>query len=86
MNAPTKGKLSWVLACGLIAPCVLAKPAILVDGMKDRAIYPPAAIALFETMWPEAPITKLPNAGHFCQEDAPEIIIPLIRQFVALTK
>ena len=65
---------------------VRAKPAILVDGMKDRAIYPPAAIALFETMWPEAPITKLPNAGHFCQEDAPEIIIPLIRQFVALTK
>lgn len=28
MNALTKGKLSWVLACGLIAPWVLAKPAI----------------------------------------------------------
>ena len=65
---------------------VRAKPAMLVDGLKDRAIYPPAAIALFETMWPGAPVTKLPHAGHFCQEDAPEIIVPLIRQFVALTK
>ncbi len=28
MNALTRGRLSWALACGLIAPCVLAKPAI----------------------------------------------------------
>ncbi|MCH8241495.1 MAG: DUF2092 domain-containing protein [Planctomycetes bacterium] len=28
MNALKRGRLSWVLACGLIAPCVLAKPAI----------------------------------------------------------
>ena len=36
-------------------------------------------------MYPDAPITELPNAGHYCQEDAPEIIVPLIQQFLKLT-
>jgi haloalkane dehalogenase len=62
-----------------------SKPAMLVEGMKDHAIPPERAIADFTTLWPAGPVTKLPNAGHFCQEDAPEIIVPLIRQFLSLT-
>jgi len=31
------------------------------------------------------PITLLEEAGHFCQEDAPETIVPLIQQFIQTT-
>lgn len=50
MNALTRGKLSWVLACGLIAPCVLAKPAIhRPDPPKDdEAKATEAAIAILK--------------------------------------
>jgi len=58
---------------------------MLAVGMRDRAIYPPRAISLFQTLWPDGPVTKLDRAGHFCQEDAPQILVPLIRQFIALT-
>ena len=75
----------FMLECAANAEAVRAKPAMLVEGMRDRAIYPPRAISLFEAMWPEGPITLLEEAGHFCQEDAPEIIVPLIRQFVRTT-
>jgi haloalkane dehalogenase len=30
-------------------------------------------------------VIELENAGHYCQEDAPEILIALIRQFIQLT-
>ena len=63
-----------------------SKPAMMVEGMQDHAIDPERAIGMFRALYPNAPITVLPNAGHFCQEDAPEIIVPLIRQFLALTK
>ena len=61
------------------------KPAMMVEGMKDQAGNPEFAISVFRQMYPDAPITILPNAGHFCQEDAPEIIVPLIQQFLRLT-
>ena len=62
-----------------------SKPAMLVEGMKDFAIPPETAIGDFTTLWPDGPVSKLPNAGHFCQEDAPETIVALIRQFLQLT-
>ncbi|MCY3567111.1 MAG: alpha/beta fold hydrolase [Chloroflexi bacterium] len=60
-------------------------PAMMVEGMRDHAINPDVAIGSFRALYPDAPITILPDAGHFCQEDAPEIIVPLIRQFLRLT-
>jgi cis-3-alkyl-4-acyloxetan-2-one decarboxylase len=63
-----------------------SKPAMFAVGMKDRAIPPETAIADFNTLWPEAPVVELPNAGHFCQEDAPETLVALIQQFLQLTR
>lgn len=60
-------------------------PAMMVEGMQDHAINPDVAIGSFRALYPDAPITILPHAGHFCQEDAPEIIVPLIKQFLRLT-
>jgi pimeloyl-ACP methyl ester carboxylesterase len=62
-----------------------AKPAMLTVGMKDRAIAPDAQIADFRGVWPDRPIVKLPEAGHFSQEDAPGTIVSLIQAFVQST-
>ena len=60
----------------------LSKPSELVYGMKDKAIDPNYAIKDFEELFPKSKITKLSNAGHFSQEDEPEFIINLIKNFV----
>lgn len=62
-----------------------SKPAMLAVGMKDRAIAPELQIADFKGIWPDRPIVKLPNAGHFSQEDAPETIVALIQLFLQTT-
>ncbi|MEM7337910.1 MAG: alpha/beta fold hydrolase [Actinomycetota bacterium] len=63
-------------------PALRAKPAMLCEGMKDQAIPPGRAIADFRALWPSAPVVEMPNAGHFCQEDAPEILVSNLRQFI----
>ena len=62
-----------------------AKPAMLAEGLRDHAIPPALAIADFEALWPGRPVVRLPNAGHFCQEDAPETLVALITQFLQST-
>lgn len=66
-------------------PDLTAKPAILLEGMADQAIPPARAIADFRALWPEAPVVELPGVGHFCQEDAPGVLVAGIRQFVQTT-
>lgn len=63
-------------------PVLQAKPAMLIEGMQDRAIPPGFAIGSFRSLWPSGPVIELAGAGHFVQEDAPEIVVPLIRQFL----
>ncbi len=62
-----------------------SKPAILLEGMDDHAIPPARAIADFRALWPAAPVIELAGVGHFCQEDAPELLVAAIRQFLAST-
>lgn len=62
-----------------------AKPAMLVVGMKDYAIDPHGQIDDFKAMFPNGPVVTLPNAGHYCQEDAPETLVALIHQFMQMT-
>ena len=63
---------------------VKSKPAMLACGLKDRAIHPENAIADFRALFPNAPVNPFPDAGHFCQEDIPEILVPLIHQFIQM--
>lgn len=62
-----------------------ATPAMLAEGLQDRAILPPLAVASFRAVWPTAPVVELPDAGHFVQEDAPATLVALLRQFVQST-
>jgi haloalkane dehalogenase len=72
----------YVVAGAAGVPDLVAKPAILLEGMEDRAIPPARAIADFRALWPDAPIIELPGVGHFCQEDAPDLLVANIKQFV----
>lgn len=59
-----------------------SKPAFLAYGMQDRAIEPDYAIRDFKALFPNAKVFKMPNAGHYSQEDEPEVLINLIKDFV----
>ena len=64
---------------------ILSKPAMMIYGMKDKALLSEYMIPIFRDAFPNSPIYPLANAGHYCQEDAPETIGLLIRQFIDLT-
>ncbi len=59
-----------------------SKPAVLAYGMKDRAIEPDYAIRDFKALFPGSNVVKMPNAGHYSQEDEPELLINLIKDFM----
>ena len=59
-----------------------AKPAILAYGMKDNAIEPDYAIRDFKALFPSSKVIEMPNAGHYSQEDEPELLINLIKEFM----
>ena len=58
------------------------KPAVLAYGMKDRAIEPDYAIRDFKALFPGSNVVEMPNAGHYSQEDEPELLINLIKDFM----
>ena len=59
-----------------------SKPAVLAYGMKDRAIEPDYAIRDFKALFPSSNVVEMPNAGHYSQEDEPELLINLIKDFM----
>jgi cis-3-alkyl-4-acyloxetan-2-one decarboxylase len=61
------------------------KPAMLAEGLRDRAILPETALAHFRAAFPGGAVIELEHAGHYCQEDEPAILVALIEQFVQLT-
>lgn len=63
-------------------PALAAKPAILLEGLADKAIDPRRAIADFRGVWPDGPVVQMDGVGHFCQEDAPEVLVSNIKQFL----
>ncbi|MEC8157866.1 MAG: alpha/beta fold hydrolase [Pseudomonadota bacterium] len=65
---------------------VKSKPVMLAVGLRDRAIRPENQIADFKALFPSAPVNTFEEAGHFCQEDIPEILVPLIHQFIQLNR
>jgi haloalkane dehalogenase len=63
-------------------PALKAKPAILIEGMLDRAILPALALADFRGLWPDRPVIEVPDAGHYIQEDSPEVAVAAIQAFL----
>ncbi|WP_225726042.1 MULTISPECIES: alpha/beta fold hydrolase [unclassified Nocardia] len=68
-----------------IATILRAKPALLLEGMRDNALLPRHIIPAFRAAFPDAPIVELPEAGHFPQEDAPQALLAAIELFLQST-
>jgi pimeloyl-ACP methyl ester carboxylesterase len=60
---------------------VRAKPAIMIEGMRDKVLLAKYFIPMFEEAFPGAPIHRLETASHFLQEDEPTKIAELILEF-----
>lgn len=59
-----------------------AKPARIVWGEKDLVLPP----SMIDTTWlrtlPDADVSRIPEAGHFLQEDSPDRVVPELTGFV----
>ncbi|MFK7907021.1 MAG: alpha/beta fold hydrolase [Chitinophagales bacterium] len=62
-----------------------SKPAMLAEGMADKAMPPAMVMDDFKRLFPNGPIVELENVGHFCQEDAPVTLVALIQQFIQMS-
>ena len=60
-------------------------PAMMIEGMQDRAIWPHVVLAGFRAFFPHGTVHELAGAGHFIQEDAHDIVVPLIEEFCRRT-
>ncbi|MBJ68462.1 MAG: alpha/beta hydrolase [Acidimicrobiaceae bacterium] len=74
--------VDYVLEGAEGVPNLKSKPAILLEGLEDRAIPPDRAIEGFRSLWPDEKIIELEGVGHFCQEDAPDLLVSYIQEFL----
>ncbi len=61
---------------------IASKPAIAIWGMADRTLHAEQFLPLFSEIFPTAPIHQLTGVGHYCLEDAPDVVGALIAQFI----
>jgi len=64
---------------------IRAKPALAIWGEADRTLQAEHFLPLFTALFPAAPVKRLPGVGHYCLEDAPEVVARLISKFIQQT-
>lgn len=57
------------------------RPILIIWGMRDPVLSP-YVLSLWQEVYPLASVSRIKNASHFLQEDAPETIINLINSFL----
>jgi pimeloyl-ACP methyl ester carboxylesterase len=63
-------------------PRLSGKPMLLIWGERDWC-FTPHFLAEFERRFPAAEVLRLADAGHYVFEDAHEVIIPRVQQFLS---
>lgn len=58
------------------------KPVRIMWAMKDIAFTPEMLDERWLDTFPDAEVTRIPDAGHYLQEDAHEVIVPALVDFV----
>jgi pimeloyl-ACP methyl ester carboxylesterase len=58
------------------------KPVGIAWGMKDAAFTPAVLDELWLGTFPHAAVTRVPDAGHFIQEDAYERVVPALLELL----
>lgn len=64
---------------------IRSKPAMAIWGEADQTLQARFFLPLFTALFHNAPVHRLPGAGHYCFEDAPEAILGLIENFLDQT-
>ncbi len=62
------------------------RAVFIVWAMKDPAFRPEFVELLWKNTFPDAEVLRLPNAGHYLQEDAHEEIVPVLLDFLESAK
>lgn len=57
------------------------KPTKIIWGMKDWC-FTPQCLERFRQHFPDADVSQLHDAGHYVIEDAHEVIVPILREFL----
>ncbi len=57
---------------------ILEKPAVAIWGEQDRTLHAEHFLPLFGQLFPNAPVHRLPSAGHYSPEDAPDEVAQLV--------
>jgi cis-3-alkyl-4-acyloxetan-2-one decarboxylase len=63
-------------------PRLADKPFQFIWGMRDWC-FTPAFLEQFLELFPHAEVHRIEDAGHWVVEDAHELIVPLVEQFIA---
>lgn len=58
------------------------RPMLFIWGERDWC-FTTAFLEEFEQRFPQAETLRIPHAGHYVFEDAPELIIPRVREFLS---
>ncbi len=58
------------------------KPALAIWGEADRTLHAEHFLPLFSQAFPNGQLHRLPGAGHYSPEDAPEEVARLVAEFV----
>ncbi|WP_016835137.1 alpha/beta fold hydrolase [Herbaspirillum lusitanum] len=61
---------------------IRSQPALAIWGDADKTLHPPIFLPLFTSLFPVADVRRLPEAGHYCFEDAPDEIAGIVRRFL----
>ncbi|MEO2045673.1 MAG: alpha/beta fold hydrolase [Pirellulales bacterium] len=65
-------------------PLLADQPKLLVWGMRDWC-FTPACLDKFTSVWPQAEVSRLADAGHWVVEDAPDEVAQKVGDFLART-
>lgn len=77
------GSDDWMTSLESRLPLLAGKPVELVMGKKDPLLASEDFIAHWQRHFPDAPVDRIPEAGHYLQEDAPDRVAAAIRRVLA---
>ncbi|MBM7049067.1 alpha/beta fold hydrolase [Rhizobium lusitanum] len=64
---------------------IRGKPALAIWGEADITLHADHFLPLFSAIFPKAPVRRLAGIGHYCFEDAPDVVAGFISDFVRQT-
>lgn len=62
-------------------PTFAGIPVLIVWGMLDP-VLPPDVLDMWKSIYPRAFVREVPDASHFLQEDAPDMVLDAIEEFL----